>query len=266
MAERSLGDAMGRTRGLAVVTGASSGIGLELARLCRGAGFDLILCAEEPEVQAAAAELGAEAVQADLSTRAGVGVLLDAIGDRPVEALLANAGVGLGGQFLDQDIHASLNVVNVNVGGTVTLVHAIGRRMRDAGTGRILVTGSIAGFMPGSYQAVYNASKAFLDSFAYALRDELTDSGVTVTCLMPGPTDTEFFDRAGMEETPVGEDDDKDDPAMVARKGFDAMMKGESGVVSGFMNKVQSVFSGLLPDPVLARMHRRMAEPESDER
>lgn len=255
------------SQGLAVVTGASTGIGLELARCCAADGFDLIVCAEEPQIQAAANQLrqgGATvtAVQADLSTRDGVGQLLEAIGDRPVAALLANAGVGLGDGFLDQDIRAALNVVNVNIGGTIALIHAVGRRMRAAGEGRILITGSVAGFMPGSYQAVYNGTKAFLDSFAYALRDELKDTGVTVTCLMPGPTDTEFFDRAEMEDTLVGKDDDKADPKDVARAGFKAMMDGDSGVTPGFMNKVQTVFAGLLPEPMVARMHRRLAKPE----
>lgn len=257
------------SKGLAVITGASSGIGLELARCCAGEGFDMILCAEEPRIEEFTAGfrrdgLDAEAVVSDLSTRDGVGVLLQAIDDRPVAALMANAGVGLGDAFPDQDIHAALNVVNVNVGGTVELVHAVGRRMRDAGAGRILITGSVAGFLPGNYQAVYNGTKAFLDSFSCALRDELSDTGVTVTCLMPGPTDTEFFERAGMEGTPVGKDDDKADPRDVAEAGFKAMMDGDSGVTPGFMNKVQTVFAGLLPETVVAKMHRRLARPEDD--
>lgn len=178
------------TRPLAVITGASSGIGLELARACVEDGNDAIVCADEPEIEAAAAELrqdGAtvEAVQADLSTMDGTEKLLAAVGARPVDALLANAGIGLGDAFLDQDLDAAERVVELNVNGTIALVHAIGRRMRDRGEGRILITGSIAGFIPGSFHAVYNGTKAFLDSFSMALRNELKDSGVTVTCLMP---------------------------------------------------------------------------------
>jgi short-subunit dehydrogenase len=254
------------TRPLAVVTGASSGIGFELARCCVEDGHDLIVCAEDAGIEAAAAELrsgGAEvvAVQADLSTEAGTARLVEAIGGREVDALLANAGVGLGHAFLDQDLRAAQHLVDLNVKGTIALVHPVGRRMRDRGAGRVLIVGSIAGFLPGSFQAVYNGTKAFLDNFSIALRNELKDSGVTVTCLMPGATDTEFFERAGMEDTPVGRSEKKADPADVARAGYEAMKAGKSGVVTGFMNKVQTVFSGIIPDTVLAEMHRRTAEP-----
>jgi short-subunit dehydrogenase len=254
------------TRPLAVVTGASTGIGFELARCCVEDGYDAIVCADELEIEAAAAVLragGAEVkpVQADLATQTGIDELVQAVGERPVDALIANAGVGLGGAFLDQDLRAAENVVNVNVNGTIALIHKLGRRMRARDRGRILIVGSIAGFMPGSFQAVYNGTKAFLDSFSIALRNELKDSGVTVTCLMPGATDTEFFERAGMEDTPVGRDENKADPAKVARQGYEAMKAGKSGVVTGFMNKVQSVFAGIIPDTVLAEMHRRTAEP-----
>jgi short-subunit dehydrogenase len=255
------------TRPLAVVTGASSGIGLELARCCIADGYDVVVCADEPEIAAAAAELGqggaaVETVQADLATGEGTERLLGAIGDRPVDALLANAGIGLGNAFLDQDLGEAERVVALNVTGTLALVHAIGRRMRARGEGRILITGSIAGFLPGSFQAVYNGTKAFLDSFSMALRNELEGSGVTVTCLMPGPTDTEFFARAGMLDTPIGRSESKADPADVARQGYEAMKAGKSGIVTGFMNKVQTVFAGIIPDTVLAEMHRRTAEPD----
>jgi len=254
-------------KGLAVVTGASSGIGLELARCCAEDGFELLICSDTQEIEEAARDLRAgnarvETLQADLASKAGVQRLIDAIGDRSVEALLANAGIGLGDAFLDQDLDRALRVVNLNVIGTIALVHSVGRRMRSAGRGRILITGSIAGRMPGSFQAVYNGSKAFLDSFALALRNELKDVGVTVTCLMPGATETDFFETAGMLDTKVGQAQ-KADPADVARQGYRAMMNGDSGVVTGFMNKVQAAFSGIIPDSVLAQMHRRMAEPGS---
>jgi short-subunit dehydrogenase len=255
------------TKGLAVVTGASSGIGLELARCCAEDGYELLICSDTDEIEQAARDLrgaGAqvETVQADLATETGVDRLVAAIGARPVEALLANAGVGLGDAFLDQDLDRALRVVDLNVRGTIALIHAVGRRMRSAGRGRVLITGSIAGFMPGSFQAVYNGTKAFLDSFSMSLRDELKESGVTVTCLMPGATETDFFETADMLDTKVGQAD-KADPADVARKGYRAMANGDSGVVTGFMNKVVSAFSGIIPDTVLAQMHRRMAEPGS---
>lgn len=134
--------------------------------------------------------------------------------------------------------------------------------MRGRHQGRILITGSIAGYMPGTYQAVYNGSKAFLDSFSFALRHEVQDSGVAVTCLMPGATETEFFERADMEDTKVGQSK-KDDPADVARTGFDAMMRGDGDVVSGWKNKLQTAIASVTPSDMLAEQHRKMAEPES---
>ena len=134
--------------------------------------------------------------------------------------------------------------------------------MRARGQGRILITGSIAGFMPGTYQAVYNATKAFLDSFSFALRHEVKDQGVTVTCLMPGATETEFFERADMLDTKVGQAK-KDDPAMVAETGFKAMMRGDGDVVSGWHNKLQTAIASITPAGILAEQHRKMAEPGS---
>src|SRR6266550_60107 len=179
-------------------------------------------------------------VQADLATQEGVDELYKKINGRRVDALLANAGRGLGKAFLDQDFKDARYVLDTNVTGTIYLIHKVGRGMRAQGEGRILITGSIAGFMPGSYQAVYNATKAFLDSFSYALREELRDTRVTVTCLMPGATETEFFRRAEMLDTKVGTTE-KADPADVAKDGFDAMMAGKGGIVSGWKNKLQVV-------------------------
>jgi short-subunit dehydrogenase len=250
----------------AIVTGASTGIGFALARECLDHGFDLLIAADEPAIEQAAADLRShgsgrvDALQADLTGVEGVDRLCAAAGGRKVDALLANAGVGLGDAFLDQAPADWLRVVETNITGTLLLLHKVGRDMRAARSGRILITGSIAGFMPGTYQAVYNASKAFLDNFSFALRHELKDSGVTVTCLMPGATETEFFDRADMLDTKVGQSK-KDDPAMVARRGFAAMMKGEGDVVTGWQNKLRSAIANITPSDMLAEMHRRMAEP-----
>jgi short-subunit dehydrogenase len=259
-----------QTGKLAVVTGASSGIGLELAKCCARDGFDLLIAADEPEIEDAATYLrslavGVETVQADLSTREGVDKLCTAIGGRPVAALLANAGHGLGKGFLDQEFDDACHVVDTNITGTIYLIHQVGRDMRAAGTGRILITGSIAGFEPGSFQAVYNASKAFIDSFAAALRNELKDTGVTVTCLMPGATETEFFQRADLMDTKIGQAE-KDDAADVAEQGFKAMMKGEDGVITGLKNKLTVAFSRILPSSTLAEQHRRQLEPGSGDK
>ena len=234
-------------RPLAVVTGASTGIGLELAKLCAQNGFDLVIAADEPRIDTAAQELrtlGAwvDAVQADSSTIEGVDKLIASIGGRPVAALLANAGRGLGQAFLDQDFDDIARVIDTNVTGTVYLVHEVGRGNARTPDGADPHHGSIAGYMPGTYQAVYNGTKAFLDSFAFALRHELKDAGVTVTCLIPGPTETEFFERAGMMDTKVGTE--KKQPAdEVAKVGFEAMMNGEGDAIAGWQNKFQAAFA-----------------------
>jgi short-subunit dehydrogenase len=253
-------------KGVAIVTGASSGIGYELARICAQEQYDLIVAADEPLEHAARtfreAGVSVDTVEVDLSRLEGVDILLEKIGGRQVELLLANAGHGLGRAFLDQDFDEVRHVVDTNITGTIYLIQQVGREMRARGRGRILVTGSIAGFMPGTYQAVYNGTKAFIDSFAFALRAELKDSGVTVTCLMPGATETDFFERADLMDTKVGQSE-KDDPADVARVGFDAMMRGDGDVVSGWKNKLQAAIANVTPAGVLAEQHRRMAEPGS---
>jgi short-subunit dehydrogenase len=203
-------------------------------------------------------------VECDLATAEGVAKLTDAIhtSGRPVDVLLANAGRGLGKGFLDQDLDEALKVIHTNIDGTVRLVYEVAKDMRSRGQGRILITGSIAGLMPGTFQAVYNGSKAFLDSFSVALSNELKETGITVTCLMPGATETEFFERADMADTKVGSGE-KAHASDVAKTGFDAMMNGELKVVAGFSNKLRAAMSHVVPDSTLAQMHRGMAEPGS---
>ncbi len=257
-------------RRLAIVTGASSGIGLELARCCAQNKFDLLLAADQPLDAAAETcrTMGAqvETVQADLATTEGVDKLLAALDGRPVGALLANAGHGLGRGFLDQDFAEVRHVIDTNITGTIYLVQKVARGMRERGAGRILITGSIAGFLPGSFQAVYNGTKAFIDSFTAALRNEMKDTGVSVTCLMPGVTDTNFFKRADMMDTKVGTQDDKMSPAEVAEIGFAAMMDGEADVVAGVQNKLQVAMAKMTPSQMLAEQHRKTAEPGTAER
>jgi short-subunit dehydrogenase len=254
--------------GFVVVTGASTGIGLELAKLAAADGVSLLLVADtdlgdaESAVRAGGAR-DVETLQVDLATDDGVQQVISAIGTRPVAALFANAGHGLGHGFLDQDWDEARHVIDTNVVGTTHLIHAIGRQMRNRNEGRILVTGSIAGHIPGSFQLVYNSTKAFIDDFCIGLANELKDTDVVVSVLEPGPTDTEFFKRADMMDTKAGQGS-KADPAKVARDGYHALLKADDQIVSGFMNKVQAVFSDILPADMVAQMHRRLAEPKSE--
>jgi short-subunit dehydrogenase len=254
-------------RPLAAVTAASAGIGYELAKCCVEHGYDLLIGADDARIHEAAGELRAmgaavEALETDLATADGVERFYRAANGHAIDALLTNAGRGLGQAFLDQSFEDIERVVDANVTGRLLLLHKVGQEMRQRGRGRILVTGSTAGYTPGTSQAVYDGTKAFLDAFTAALREELADSGVTVTCLMPGVTDTEFFARAGLEDTKPGSGK-KADPAKLARMGFAAMLEGEADVVAVWRNKLQVAASGLIPAAVLARQQRKQAEPGS---
>ncbi len=254
----------------AIVTGASTGIGLELAKLAARDGYDLLIAADTPIVDATATlqALGVDVqgVEIDLSTFAGVDQLLEAAGKRQVDVLFANAGHGLGHAFLDQDPDAWRHIIDTNITGTLYLLHRTIKPMVARNAGKVLVTGSIAGFIPGSFQAVYNGSKAFVDNFTDALRNEIKDiDGVTVTTLMPGPVETEFFHRGDMDDTDVGASDSKSDPADVAKDGYEAMMAGKASIVSGWKNKIQQAVANVTPAGVLAERHRAMAEPGSAE-
>ncbi len=255
---------------LAIITGASTGIGFELAHLAAKDGYDVLIAANEPLIDSAGADLeqyGVEvrSVEADLSTFEGVDTLLAAAEGRAIDVLCANAGHGLGKGFLDQSPSDWRHVIDTNIVGTLYLVQSVAKRMVSQGEGKLMLTGSIAGFMPGTYQAVYNGTKAFIDSFADALRAELANEGhdkLTVTNLMPGATETEFFDRADMGDTSVGTAK-KDDPAKVAGDGWRQMMKGGGDVVSGWKNKIQAAAAHVLPHGVTAALHKGMAEPGS---
>ena len=254
---------------LAIVTGASSGIGLELAKLAAKDGFDLIVAADTPFVEAGPAleEFGVEVeqIKADLATQNGVEQLLQRVGDRDVAVLVANAGHGLGHGFLDQAPEEWEHVINTNITGTLLLIQPIVKRMVDRGEGRVLITGSIAGHLAGAFQAVYNGSKAFIDSFAAALNEEIKDSGVTITCLKPGATETAFFHRAELDDTKVGQAR-KDDPADVAKAGWEAMKSGDEAVIYGFKNKMQVAAASVMTDAMTASIHRKETEPGSAER
>ena len=254
------------SRKLAIVSGASSGIGLEIAKLAAQDGYDLIVAADTPFVEAGPAlkDLGVDVreVEGDLATEQGVEQLLSVVGNREVDVLVANAGHGLGHGFLDQSPDEWRHIIDTNITGTLLLVQPIARRMVERGEGRILITGSIAGHLAGTFQAVYNGSKAFIDSFSAALNQEIKESGVTVTCLKPGATETEFFHRAELDDTKVGQAK-KDDPAEVAQTGWDAMKKGEPAVIHGLKNKIQVAGASILTDATTAKIHRAEVEPGS---
>jgi short-subunit dehydrogenase len=255
---------------LALVTGASAGIGYELAREFAGHGYDLIVAAEDAgivEAKQAFERMGAnvESVRVDLARPEGVEELVSrarALG-RPLEAVAINAGVGVGGPFKDTDLDRELEIVDLNCRSVVHLAKRVVQEMAARGQGRILITSSIASTMPGPFEAVYAASKAFDQSFAHALRNELKDTGVTVTSLMPGPTETEFFERAGMQDTKVGAGP-KDDASEVAKQGFEAMIAGEDHIVAGSLkNRLQAAAAKVIPEKIKAGIHRWQAEPGS---
>jgi short-subunit dehydrogenase len=256
-------------RPLALVTGASSGIGLELAKQFAEHGFDLIVAAEDVELDDAVEELrtygvAVAPVSVDLTIRADVERLVAAVrgAGRPLDAAALNAGVGHGGRFAETDLEAELGIVELNCASTVHLAKRVVQDMVARGEGRILFTSSVAAQAPEPFQAVYGASKAFVQSFAMALREELAGTGVTATALLPGPTDTEFFDRAEMTDTKLGASDTKDDPARVARQGYEGLMKGEASVFAGSLSsKAMGRLSAVTPDSVATTMKRPMTEP-----
>ncbi len=253
---------------LAVVTGASSGIGFELARQFAQNGYDLIVAAEDADIVRAADELRAlghdvEAVRVDLARYEGVEELYRRIQScgKPVDALALNAGVGVGGDFAGNELKDELNLIRLNITSPVHLAKRVVKDMVARKQGKILFTSSIASVLPAPFLAVYGGSKAFIQSFAQALRNELKDTGITVTSLMPGATDTEFFERADMEDTRVGMRG-KDDPAVVAKQGFDALMRGDDHVVAGSIKyKLQALAAKVLPETAKAALHRIETEP-----
>jgi short-subunit dehydrogenase len=261
---------MTESRRLALATGASSGIGLELASNSLNMSTICWINAEDGELDTVAVQLGSSGVsvqpiRADLRTVEGVERLWEQVAatGRALDVAALNAGVGEGGPFRETDLSAELEIIDVNVRSTAQLAKRVLRVMAARDEGKVLITSSIASTMPGSFQAVYNASKSFLQSFAEALQNELKDTGITITSLMPGPTKTNFFDRAHMDDTKVGQMS-KDDPAQVAKQGFEALMKDKETITASSMKtKTQAVVNKVLPDKVKAAAHRQMAEPGS---
>jgi uncharacterized protein len=253
---------------LALITGASSGIGFELAKQFAKHGYDLVVAAEDDgirDVPARLSQFAAEVqpVQVDLRTADGVEHLYQSAvdGGRKLAAAALNAGIGDGDMFLKTELSGDLSIIDLNVRSTVHLAKLVLRDMANRDAGKVLFTSSVASMMPGSYQPVYNASKSFIQSFAEAIRDELRDTGVTVTSLMPGPTDTNFFSRAGLMAAPIGKMP-KDNPALVARQGFDALMNDKQKVMGGsLLSQAMGTVSRFLPDAVKAAASRLISAP-----
>lgn len=258
---------------LAVITGASSGIGFELARVFAKNGFDLLICAEDIAIIEAHDHLKAtgvdvQSMQVDLAKPEGVVSFYEKIKSlgRPVDALALNAGIGMSGDFVrDADLDHMLKLIDLNVRSVVHLAKLVLQDMVAQNRGRILFTSSIAAMMPGSYEPVYNASKSFIQSFAQAIRTELKDTNITITALQPGATETDFFHRAGLDDTRIGQMK-KDDAADVAQEGFDALMAGKDHVISGsFINKVMAAAGKILPEKVSSAAHTYLSEPGKGE-
>lgn len=255
-------------RPLAIVTGASSGIGLELAKQFALHGYDLVMAGKDAEqLDQAAAQVRALGalrvlpVAGDLSKREDNIALMEAArGMGPIMALAANAGRGVYGDFArDTDLEEELETIDLNIVSTVCLCKMVAAAMAERGEGRILITSSIAADTPDPFQTVYAATSAFLLSFAEGLRNGLKDTGIHVTALMPGATDTDFFATAHAEHSGHAQGP-KMDPAIVARMGFEALERGDDHIVTGGRNKMHSWLASLLPASIVAEMSRRMGE------
>jgi short-subunit dehydrogenase len=255
---------------LALVTGASSGIGLELAKELANRGYDVVIASAGDRLTGAAEDIRSRGhqvidVNADLATREWVDQLwaqVQSVG-RPVDIACINAGVGVGGLFSNTDLDSELNMVELNCVGTIQLAKLLVRHMKELNAGKILFTASIAGEMVAPREAVYAATKAFVLSFAHSLRYELKETGITVTALQPGPTDTDFFHRAGMDDTEVGQKGKSESqPDDVARQGIDALLAGKDHVyAASFKTKLEGALANLTPGNVKGAMHEKMAKP-----
>lgn len=256
----------------ALVTGASSGIGFSLAMELAQRGYDVAICSAGDRLNTAAEEIQGAGVQvfpiqADLATRDGVQKLWEevtALG-RNVDIACLNAGVGVGGLFQQTELDAELNSVELNCVGFVQLAKYVVRHMLGRGSGKILFTASIAGEMVAPRQAVYAATKAFDLSFAHSLRYELRDTGITVTALQPGPTNTDFFHRAGMDNTEVGSSGKfESEPEDVAHQGIEALLAGKDHVYAASMKtKVEGALANAIPGKVKGAMHEKVSKPKA---
>ena len=262
---------MNSTKSLALITGASSGIGLELAKCFAQDGHDVILVAEDRGgLENAAQEVRAlgggkaEIIAADLSKHDGAQRVFDQLGGRNLDVLVNNAGVGVYGKFIDTSLDEEISMIHLNTISFVQLTKLCLPQMVQRGAGRILMTASVASKMPTPYLTVYGATKAFVYEFAQGLRAELKDTGVSVTALMPGPTDTNFFERAHAEDSKIL-DEKLTDPADVAKAGYAALMKGEDRVIVPLKYKIQTAMNQAVPDKMVAKTSLKKHEPRSGE-
>jgi uncharacterized protein len=258
------------TRPFAVITGASMGIGFHLANVFAQHGYDLLITSGSEKIEEAGREFEAsnvqvQTVEADLRTYEGVEKLWEAVRatGRQVDVVALNAGVGVGGDFArETDLQQELELIALNVTSTVHLAKLALQEMVARGDGALLFTSSIAGGMPAPLEAVYGASKAFVLSFARSLRNELKDTEIKITALQPGPTDTNFFHRAGMDDTKVGSEGKyTNDPAEVARQGYEALMDNKDHVfASSLITKIEGEVGKFVPESLKAEQHRKQAE------
>ena len=265
---------MTNNNGYTLITGGTSGIGLELAKVFAANGHALVIVARSNDQLAEAKEtLGASGVEVitiekDLFEPSAPFELYEEIRGRglDVNILVNNAGQGLYGLFADTDIRRELAIIQLNIASTVVLTKLFLQDMLQKGEGRILNLSSIASKTPGPWQSVYHGTKAFVQSFTEAVRSEVTDQGIVVTALLPGATDTDFFNKAGMQDSKMVQENKLSDPAQVARDGYDALMAGKDSVVSGFKNKMMTAMSNLMPDSADANnMLKQQAPVEKSE-
>ena len=253
----------------ALVTGPTSGIGYELAKLLAADGYNLILVSRNAdELQNKASELAqqygidAQVIAKDLFDKRGAFEVYDEVKAKGISLsiLINNAGQGLYGLFEDTSLERELDIIQLNISSLVVLTKLFLKEMVEQGDGKILNLASVASKLPGPWQSVYHGTKAFVLSFSEAIRAEVQDKGVTITALMPGVTDTDFFNKANMENSKAVQGE-RADPADVAKDGYEALMRGDDKVISGFSNKVQVNMSNVIPDSSVAETMFKKQEP-----
>ena len=259
----------------ALITGATSGIGLELARLFANDGYNLVIVARnEDDLANTSTELERQyhievvKISKDLFDPENAFDLYNEIilKEIQIDVLVNDAGQGQYGEFVDTDIHRELEIIQLNISSLVVLTKLFLQDMVKRGDGKILNLSSVASKIPGPMQSVYHGTKAFVQSFTEAIRNEVKDSGVIVTALLPGATDTDFFNKADMEDSKIVQEGKLDDPAKVAKDGYEALMKGDDMVVSGLKNKIQVAMGNILPDSVVAENVHKQQGPADNEK
>lgn len=265
---------MANDKNYVLITGGTSGIGLELAKLFAQEGFNLALVARDfSELQAISVEFHHQynidviTIEKDLSKKEAPFEVCEEIKSKNIriDILVNNAGQGAYGRFTETDVHHELEIIQLNIAAYVVLTKYFLKDMLSRNEGRILNVASIAGKMPGPWQSVYHGTKAFVVSWTEAIQQEIKDTNVTITTLLPGATATDFFHKADMEEATLVQKGDLADPAKVAKDGFKALMAGEHKIVSGWKNKAQVAMSGILPDKVVAGMSEKQNKPANED-